>query len=465
MRLVDKIIQKTKVLNIVNLLNNLKIKRINDFSPIIEEKVPIINIACWGIASQSSLSQWSKPNDAQRAVDESLDIDSFAFHTSKENNPWWQLELNENITYQKIRIWNRKNTCQDKANGLILEYFDTNQSQWILLMNNILFEKEFVELYLGLQGPLKIRLKLNKIEYLHLAKVEVLINQKDFLDILHKNDKYVLCRPQGGLNDNLVQVTKCYFYAKKYKRFLVIDGETSSFLDNWSNYFIPLENIKFSDFSELGSPDDIYPGFIANRLNSYRIKYVGSDLKYVDTQNNKPVTFDFSAQYKHKFLLHHAGGGGVISYKIFNQLILKKEIIDEFKEIYSKLGQYAAIHIRNTDYKTDYEGFLINFPKEKYHKIIVCTDDSRCKEFAKKIFLDKFVNVTQIPNNNGERIHNNKKYVNYQLNKTVVLDLLFLAASTDLFILQLTGGGYSGFSMLAKKLNENKNILNKFLMN
>lgn len=70
----------------------------------------MINIAPRGIASQSSMSKWSKKNDAQRAVMELKD--DFSFHTGVDNEEsgWWMLELDNNYLVKTIQIENRVNT-------------------------------------------------------------------------------------------------------------------------------------------------------------------------------------------------------------------------------------------------------------------------------------------------------------------------------------------------------------------
>jgi hypothetical protein len=63
-----------------------------DFSKTICESENLTDIAPLGRAIQSSLSKWSKPNDAQKAVMNISDV-NFAFHTDKKQNPWWELTL------------------------------------------------------------------------------------------------------------------------------------------------------------------------------------------------------------------------------------------------------------------------------------------------------------------------------------------------------------------------------------
>ena len=60
------------------------------------------------------------------------------------------------------------------------------------------------------------------------------------------SSKYLLCRPRGGLNDTLTQISLCLDYAFKFKRHLIIDTMRSGILDRFDNYFepvIPFQNL------------------------------------------------------------------------------------------------------------------------------------------------------------------------------------------------------------------------------
>lgn len=49
--------------------------------------------------------------------------------------------------------------------------------------------------------------------------------------------KELLCIPYGGLNDTLVQISRCYEYAKIYKRRLLIDTSKSVIFLDFGLYF------------------------------------------------------------------------------------------------------------------------------------------------------------------------------------------------------------------------------------
>jgi hypothetical protein len=139
----------------------------------------LIDIAPLGKAKQSSLSKWSKPDDAQHAISIKRSND-FAFHTEKEEKPWWELTLDIPRFVEYIVIHNRKEAYQERSRKLSVEVFDGKQYHQIY-QGDMLFGSEPNGLPLIL--PVKYSKKIEKIkitlqanEYLHLSRVNVLIS-------------------------------------------------------------------------------------------------------------------------------------------------------------------------------------------------------------------------------------------------------------------------------------------------
>ncbi|MDR3177343.1 MAG: hypothetical protein LBT96_00010 [Campylobacteraceae bacterium] len=90
------------------------------------ESENLIDIAPLGKATQSSLSQWSKPNDAQRAVTDVGNV-TFAFHTNKEQNPWWILTFDKPKHIEYIILHNRRDAYQERSQRLTIELYDSKE--------------------------------------------------------------------------------------------------------------------------------------------------------------------------------------------------------------------------------------------------------------------------------------------------------------------------------------------------
>ncbi|RAQ40019.1 hypothetical protein B9S53_18200, partial [Arthrospira sp. O9.13F] len=101
----------------------------------------------------------------------------FGFHTIKENQPWWQIDLQGTYQLSEIKIFNRMN-FEERASTLNI-LLSQDALNWKLCYSN---HKE--NLFGGIDGkPLKVnmqhqvarfvRLQLRENEYCHLDEVEI----------------------------------------------------------------------------------------------------------------------------------------------------------------------------------------------------------------------------------------------------------------------------------------------------
>jgi FkbM family methyltransferase len=68
-------------------------------------------------ATQSSVSQWSKPDDAAGAVN-GVRTGTYGFHTAEEDSPWWQVDLGKAQDLNEIRIYNRIDAGRGRSRTL-----------------------------------------------------------------------------------------------------------------------------------------------------------------------------------------------------------------------------------------------------------------------------------------------------------------------------------------------------------
>ncbi|MDR2341982.1 MAG: hypothetical protein LBD84_02935 [Campylobacteraceae bacterium] len=201
----------------------------------------LIDIAPLGKASQSSLSRWSKPNDAQRAV---MDIGNanFAFHTNKEQNPWWELTLDEPRLVEYIILHNRKDMCKEKSRKLLVELFDGKEYIKIY-QGDLLFDAEPNGLPLVL--PYKYFKKIERIkiisqinEYFHLSKVNVLIKYHQSTFIAMRTD---------GFGERLKAILNAMVLTEKFNgKFLFHWHEK---FDNGHHEIVEINKIFSEDFT------------------------------------------------------------------------------------------------------------------------------------------------------------------------------------------------------------------------
>jgi FkbM family methyltransferase len=135
-----------------------------------------VNLAFGKTATQSSVSLWSKPGDAQGALNGTHN-GSYGFHTESEPNPWWEVDLTERRPIREIRIFNRMDACRERSRTLRVLVSDDHRT-WRLIHD------QRGNIFGGISScPLRVipagisaryvRLQLAANEALHLDEVEI----------------------------------------------------------------------------------------------------------------------------------------------------------------------------------------------------------------------------------------------------------------------------------------------------
>ncbi|NMF58001.1 O-fucosyltransferase family protein [Pseudanabaena yagii] len=280
----------------------------------------------------------------------------------------------------------------------------------------------------------------------------------------HRTGKIVFCRPRGGLNDMLCQIEKCRIYAIKSNRDLWVDTSLSGLHDCLGNYFEPSKVFNFgSPIKKLCNDSSCFPECLTHKLDSYEADWDSSIMNFVDKETRNPLTFDFNAHYDESVLLHEQCGGGDYSIKTLALLQLKQDIKHKIKHIIENLGRYDSIHIRNTDYTTDYKYFFDKLKDKINSKVVVCTDDFNCQQYAKEFWGSKLVVIHNVPDMAGLPLHEFKATDQYTLNLEVLIDLFVLASSENFYSCITNQGVASGFALLAESLRSNPKIIKKLI--
>ena len=290
-------------------------------------------------------------------------------------------------------------------------------------------------------------------------------------------EKYLLCRPQGGLNDMLCQIEKCFRYAQASKRILIIETDyhgSSYFSDSMSKYFVSCRSnlllgaVEYiPDFDQL----DVFPRFLYGRVSSYSVIWNKKYQYFYDDVIGEKITFDFSMDYNESLLVHHQLGGGSLSLWALSRLRVHEDVIEELlKRIKLISKPYAAIHIRNTDHETDYRQHLDHLNQTIQAPIFVATDNADTLRECKAVFgADRVYSFARrLSSTLGTPLHLNFVHGTEvtERNQDAILDLLMLALSSSLYIFQIKNcaySKYSGFSRLAHSLNNSKLLLRHIL--
>lgn len=176
-----------------------------------------IDVATKGVASQSSLSKWSRPNDPQRAV-QAVSTD-FAFHTDSEKHPWWQLDLKHLYFPEFIVISNRRREQFQSVSRALAVEVSVDGSRWKTLHSG---EVDFGTVETGdpLALPLQaktgfryLRLTNRHEGYLHLSEVNIFL--RDVPEFSESNLTFFSNRTDG-LGERLKAIVNTIALSKKF---------------------------------------------------------------------------------------------------------------------------------------------------------------------------------------------------------------------------------------------------------
>jgi hypothetical protein len=272
---------------------------------------------------------------------------------------------------------------------------------------------------------------------------------------------YILVKGINGFGNMISVLNVAYHLAKSSKRTLVIDwthpewrlgfDEYFSFKDKNINY---LELNKF--YEKIANKNvEVYPKFFKDNLKKNLI-----DLKpNIDRDNNYHDFFDNCIKYAEKkkydiivFSYNWLAYNDIKS--LWNNLELKTPYDVLIQDKIKSLGDYKAIHIRNTDIKNVNLYWVIEFLINNKNKTIyLATDDGELLNNLKSQF-DNIKNFTTYYDDN-KPLHNCERSIEdkYKVNLDTLTDLYILVNSNELKISPIkTIPFMSTFSMLAQAL-------------
>lgn len=302
--------------------------------------------------------------------------------------------------------------------------------------------------------------------------------------------RFVLCRPIGGLNDTLCQIDHCRRYAERHGRLLIVDGRYSGILGEFGDYFAMAGAGHILHTSSSAMPDidalECVPAEVRGRVST--IKWIGyaSPQGYVatDAETGVPLRFDMTCDHEAPLLIHQQSGGGVNSFDLLDDLTLVPAVAVRVRAVIDGLPQpYLALHIRNTDYKTDLDMVLDYMRNRNVRRdLVLCTDHpDTFQRFRDGLPRTRLHQVTTSPVAVSGPVHRAERYAAAQIRDEIavnsIIELCVMAGAVDLFVAPLhrlaTPAGdrpiagdqvrLSGFSRLAIHLCRDKGRLRRLL--
>jgi hypothetical protein len=300
--------------------------------------------------------------------------------------------------------------------------------------------------------------------------------EADLEDIASR--RLLLCRPQGGLNDMMSQIERCCRYAENTGRAVIVDTnfENETYGDEFDRYFASRQSrlhLDARDYYPLLDRASVYPGFLQGRVSSYRsvMPAGGDDPMTLERESGLPLTFDFRKEYPHQLLVHHQLGRVSYSFAAFLRMSLQRGLIVELVARLRKIGgPYLGVHVRHTDYKSNYAPVLEEVAAAQLQRVFVATDNHEVLEAFRTSLPNKEIHsFTEELSVDGKPLHLNrpKTVTVFRRNSDAILDLLVLALSARIVSSNILNGrrGFtkSGFAVLAEDLAKHKRILSELL--
>ena len=296
--------------------------------------------------------------------------------------------------------------------------------------------------------------------------MKLLLNYSGFSIITNidkfKRKKYLLCMPQGGLNDQLSVIKKCYIYSRLHNRTLLINTTKSCYGVNLSDYikFINTNDVEIicdlNIIKNIISCHDfsVYPHIDKNILGSMIVYDSGHGYKI--QHSDISINSNLETIYKEDILIY-CNYGSDNTRSILKMIQFNDNVKNEYNNRLHKIPKpYLAIHVRNTDYKCDYKKLYYDNEKriQNEKNIYVATDDINALNFFKS--KRKIYNFTTLRNKGTyKNLHYDPSILSNTRFIDTLCDLFILGSSHD--ILTISKGGYI---RLAQELCYNKDIIN-----
>jgi len=280
---------------------------------------------------------------------------------------------------------------------------------------------------------------------------------------------YLYVQSKGGFNDIFRNLIRSINYCKKYNRIILFNFKNTLYGVNFEEYFyFDNEN---EEFALIDGVKIIYKFEkiieIINNLN-YKVYPPEYQHNFKEILDNKiinwtdiglPTDNDIIRVKYFNVLIFSHWGDGWNSFEIFKKINFKSKVKDYIRNNLTKIPKpYVCIQIRNTDYKCNYDGLILENKDtfEKFDNMFLATDDKNACMNLKNVFKKKIHCFTNFPSENYHNLHRCNLSGDMKI-KDLLSDLFLMAMSEK--IISNSKGGYI---QLAQSCFDNKHqIFNK----
>jgi len=285
-------------------------------------------------------------------------------------------------------------------------------------------------------------------------------------------ERYLICFPQGGINDMFSRIQTCIHYCISEKRILILDTGKNWFRDDWRAYFsIDIDLVYKGDTPEMITfllSQDVYP--LSFQHKTYQELTHAKWIKPGHMEMNGICTStSLRHSYPNQTVIYAECGSSVHINPILHSISFTSMIKTEFQKRKSILpDEYISIHIRNTDYQSDVEDFFTTHDEIfKSNPIFIASDHASTIEACKARYnqVYSFSTIPFLPDKTNiheselsQSLRNTKEEIR-MFNMDAFIDFLLLAHGTHFFY----SSKQSGFSRSISFLREDRVLVKRLV--
>ena len=325
--------------------------------PAVEPKVvfhesDLIDIASNGICTQSSISIYSRQNDARRPIlQNNTDFRDFSIHTADGPNQWWMIDLQKPQSIEYIRITNR-DKYKERQKTLKFEFSIEKDNEFIEFDKTLIDwsdDLQYITIYIGY--------KMN-IRYIRITQTAQWPLYFKYINIYQRKFPYLIVATRiDGFGSRIFALLNAMYLAFKLK---------SKYGFTWNSISSSPKTIGELDEKYIFTQDYLkkysYTDSVVHR-SFPRFSFYGSfqELEYYPTErygfympNNQPLNkhfIDFDDN-EYRACLNKSFYDIGFNDSIKNAIDIAKKLSDEF-------GEFECIHIRNGDCIDELRNYIL----------------------------------------------------------------------------------------------------------
>lgn len=277
---------------------------------------------------------------------------------------------------------------------------------------------------------------------------------------------YILCQAHGGLNDITCQIWHCTVYALKHDKSIILThwayfGSDLFEIFDFSNYPVPVFSLdKLRSITYDAVEPSVSEEYVKCFLN--KTANINEMQKFMSPTTSLNV-FDKTKTYPETTLLFHDScGGGLESIEFFKHIQFTIYMYRFFRDQAKNFPKlYNALHIRNTDIKTDVYPLLETINTTKL-PLFIGTDDLSLKKYILTTYRSTFATSFEAKKDIVNLHYADTKYVL----EWALVDLLMMVFSENTIKSSYDKAGliiHSGFTRLIDGLKTIKAKLHEAL--